>query len=503
VVTLAGQAVQISYSATQAWNDLANIGPIVAVTVALLVAVVVDLVLPRGLRGPAVAGIAGIGLVTALAIAGYRLANGYGGLAYYRFATGDSFALFFEMLFAIAGVMTVIVSSSYVRRRGLREAELHVLVLAAVIGMMSLAAANSLVTVFLGLELLSIALYIACGYNRIEEASQEAAAKYLIIGGFAGAFVLYGMALVYGATGSTVLTDIAARVTSDSSGNPLLLLGVLLMGVGFAFKVSAAPFHMWTPDVYQGAPLPVTAFMSVGTKAAAFAMILRVFGYGLGHISPEWQVLIAFVAATSMIVGNLLAIVQSSLKRMLAYSGVAQAGYILVGVLAGGRAGVAAVLFYLFGYLFMNFGAFAVVSTLAGPDSDGDRYEDLNGLGYRHPTLGVLMAIFMLSLAGFPPMVGFFGKVFLFAAGIAAGWTWLVVLTVLTSVVSVYYYFRVLFHVWSPLPEAPPRAVLGSVLGPYTVVLVSAVFAVALGLVAGQLFQMGANGAGPILAAGR
>jgi NADH-quinone oxidoreductase subunit N len=492
-------AVQINYSAAQGWSDLAQIAPIAAVTVALLVGIVVDLVLPRALRGPVVALISATGLVAALAIAAYRLVNGYGGPAYYRFVTGDAFALFFEMLFATVGVLTVIVGSSYVRRRGLAEAEFHVLILAAIVGMMSLAAATSLVTVFLGVELLSIALYVACGYNKRELQSQESAAKYLIIGGFASAFLLYGMALAYGATGSTVLSDIASRVTADSTSNPLLLLGVLLMGVGFAFKVSAAPFHMWTPDVYQGAPLPVTAFMSVATKAAAFAMILRVFNYGLGHLGAEWQVLLAFVAAASMIVGNLMAIVQASLKRMLAYSGVAHAGYILVGVIAGGQAGVAAVLFYLFGYVFMNFGAFAVVSTQAGPDSDGDRYEDLNGLAYRSPTLGVLMSVFMLSLAGFPPMVGFFGKVFLFAAGISAGWTWLVVLAVLTSVVSVYYYFRVLFHVWSPLPEAPARLAFGQVRGPATVVLLAAVFAVALGPLSGYLLQMGLAGAGPLL----
>jgi len=492
-------AAQINYSSAQAWSDLAQIAPIVAVTVALLVAVVVDLMLPRPRRGPVVAVISATGLVAALAIAAYRLVNGYGGPAYYRFVTGDAFALFFEMLFALVGVLTVIVGSSYVRRRDLDEAEFHVLILAAIVGMMSLAAATSLVTIFLGLELLSIALYVACGYNKRELPSQESAAKYLIIGGFASAFVLYGMALVYGATGSTVLADITTRVTSDSTGDPLLLLGILLMGVGFAFKVSAAPFHMWTPDVYQGAPLPVTAFMSVATKAAAFAMILRVFGYGLVHLATEWQVLLAFVAAASMIVGNLMAIVQSSLKRMLAYSGVAQAGYILVGVIAGGRAGVAAVLFYLFGYVFMNFGAFAVVSTQALLEGDGDRYEDLNGLGHRNPTLGVLMSVFMLSLAGFPPMVGFFGKVFLFAAGISAGWTWLVVLAVLTSVVSVYYYFRVLFHVWSPLPEAPVRTAFRPVRGPVTVVLLTAIFAVALGPLSGYLLQVGMTGAGPLL----
>jgi NADH-quinone oxidoreductase subunit N len=221
------------------------------------------------------------------------------------------------------------------------------------------------------------------------------------------------------------------------------------MGVGFAFKISAAPFHMWTPDVYQGAPIPVTAFMSVGTKAAGFAMIIRIFAGGLPHLAPEWQVLLAFVAATSMIVGNLMAIAQSSLKRLLAYSGIAQAGYVLIGVIAGGQSGLAAVLFYLFVYMFMNFGAFAVVTMLAGPDGDRDRLSDLDGLYRRSPLMAVLMTVFMLSLAGFPPFVGFFGKLFLFTAGVSAGYTWLVVLAVLMSVVSVYYYVRVLIPVWS------------------------------------------------------
>jgi NADH-quinone oxidoreductase subunit N len=316
--------------------------------------------------------------------------------------------------------------------------------------MMALASATSLVTVFIGLETLSIALYVACGYARRETRSQEAAAKYLLIGGFASAFVLYGMALVYGATGSTLISTIAQRVTSSDSTNPLLVLGVLLLAVGFAYKVSGAPFHQWTPDVYQGAPLPVTAFMSVGTKAAAFAMIIRVFGAGLPHLAPEWSALLAFVAACSMIVGNLAAIVQTSLKRLLAYSGVAQAGYILVGIVAGGRQGIAAALFYLAAYLFMNFGAFAVLLLLVTPEAEHDRMSDLDGLGYRNPVLGVLMTLFMLSLGGFPPLIGFWGKLSLFIAGVAQGWTWLVVIAVLTSVMSIYYYLRVVFHVWRP-----------------------------------------------------
>ena len=403
ILLAAGTTPDLSYSWSQALSDLGQIAPIASLTGFLLFAIVTDLVLPKSRRGGAVAIVAVVGYVLSLAVAVYRWNYAAGGPAYQGYATGDNFALFFEILFAVLGILTVAVSHPYLKRRGMLEGEFHILILAAVIGMMVLASATSLVTVFLGLELLSIALYIACGFARGETRSQEAAAKYLLVGGFASAFVLYGMALIYGGAGTTLIPEIATRLQASSSGNPLILLGIVLMGVGFAFKVSAAPFHMWTPDVYQGAPIPVTAFMSVGTKAAAFAMIIRVFAGGLPHLAPEWQALLAFVAATSMIVGNLMAIAQSSLKRLLAYSGVAQAGYVLIGVIAGGQSGLAAVLFYLFVYMFMNFGAFAVVTLLAGPEGDRDRLSDLNGLYKRSPLMAILMTVFMLSLAGFPP----------------------------------------------------------------------------------------------------
>src|SRR5712691_6195763 len=469
----------LSYSWSQAASDLGQIAPVAALTGFFLFGVVADLVLPRTRRGGVTAMFAVVGFAYSLGTALYRWQFATGGYAYHRFATGDSFALFFEVLFASLGILTVALSHTYLRKRGMLAAEFHMLTMAAVIGMMVLASATSLVTVFLGLELLSLSLYIMCGFARTDFSSQEAAAKYLLIGGFASAFVLFGMALVYGGAGTTVIPDIAQRLDSSSGSNPLILLGILLMGVGFAFKVSAAPFHMWTPDVYQGAPIPVTAFMSVGTKAAAFAMIVRVFAGGLPHLAPEWQALLAFVAATSMVLGNLMAITQSSLKRLLAYSGIAQAGYVLIGVIAGGKIGLAAVLYYLFVYMFMNFGAFAVVTLLAGPDGDRDRLSDLSGLYRRNWPMAVLMTIFMLSLAGFPPTVGFFGKLFLFTAGVSAGYTWLVVLALIMSVVSVYYYVRVLVPVWSTTGRAEPlRASPSSTLA----IALSGVVSVVLGL---------------------
>ena len=491
----AASAPDLSYSWAQALNDLGQVSAITALTGFMLLAIVAELALPKARRSEVVPMVAVTGFAYSLATAAYRWINGVGGPAYHGYATGDSFALFFEGLFAILGILTVAISYPYLQKRGLRQGEFHILTMAAVIGMMVLGSATSLVTVFLGLELFSIALYIACGFIRMDSRSQEAAAKYLLVGGFASAFVLYGMALVYGASGTTLIPEIATRLGASAAGNPLLVLGIVLMGVGFAFKVSAAPFHMWTPDVYQGAPIPVTAFMSVGTKAAAFAMIVRVFASGLPHLGPEWQALLAFVAATSMIVGNLLAIAQTSLKRLLAYSGIAQAGYILIGVIAGGKDGLAAVLFYLFVYLFMNFGAFAVVTVLAGPDGDHDRISDLDGLHRRNPLIAILMTVFMLSLAGFPPFVGFFGKLFLFTAGVNAGYTWLVVLAVLMSVVSVYYYVRVLIPVWSQSARADGLHVPFSTTAAITI---SGVASVLFGLYPTWVLLAGQVGVGPI-----
>lgn len=445
----------ITYSGGQAWSDLQQIGPTAVIAVALLLAIVLDLVLPVSSRGLVAAAVAVIGFLAAGAAAVYLL-NRFNHPAYFGFAAGDNFAAYFDLLYCALGLLTVAVTHAYLGRRGFLQPEFYVLLLAATAGMMVMSSATSLVSVFLGLELLSVSLYVMSAFARRDTRSQEAGVKYLLMGGFASAFVLYGMALTYGATGSTVIATIAQRVTQADAGNNLLLLGVLLMAIGFAFKVSAAPFQMWTPDVYQGAPLPVTAFMSVGTKAAAFAMILRVFAGGLPHLQSEWQAALAFVAAASMIIGNLGAIAQFSVKRLLAYSGIAQAGYVLVGVLAGGP-GSAAVLFYLFAYLFMNFGAFAIMVVLAGSEGDRDRIEDLDGLGFARPRLGVLMTLFMLSLAGFPPTVGFIGKFFLFTAGVQSGFTWLVILAVLMSVVSVYYYLRVVVHVWTPAAAADSR----------------------------------------------
>jgi NADH-quinone oxidoreductase subunit N len=439
------------------WFSLSTILALLGASgIALLSAVLV----PRSIRRGFAASVAALGCVGGLVTSIWLYvdsANGQRviGDAFYR----DRWTALAQAILCGIGLCTVLLATEHIpawgrraplKRRDDHIAEFFALLLACIAGMAFFVGSANLMTLFLSLEWFSIALYVMCAIDYDREGSLEAGLKYLIVGSFGSAGLLFGSALVYGATRSIGFEEIAHAVGQQNlSGDALLVLGLAMIIAGIGFKASAAPFHMWTPDVYQGAPIPVTAFMSVGTKAAGFAMIIRIFAGGLPHLAPEWQVLLAFVAATSMIVGNLMAIVQSSLKRLLAYSGIAQAGYVLIGVIAGGQSGLAAVLFYLFVYMFMNFGAFAVVTMLAGPEGDRDRLSDLDGLYRRSPLMAILMTVFMLSLAGFPPFVGFFGKLFLFTAGVSAGYTWLVVLAVLMSVVSVYYYVRVLIPVWS------------------------------------------------------
>jgi NADH-quinone oxidoreductase subunit N len=298
---------------------------------------------------------------------------------------------------------------------------------------------------------------VLAGFARGERLPQEAALKYLLLGGFASGFLVYGMALIYGETGNTMLTGIHAAVTHSALRgpiDPMLLAGMALLAVGLLFKVSAAPFHWWTPDVYQGSPVLVTTFMSVATKVAAFTVFLRLFSATFAPYRSAWEIPIALVAIVSMVYGNLVAVAQNSLKRLLAYSGIAQAGYILIGVAVGKPDGTQAALYYLAVYAFMNTGAFAVVTLLSHRGEDCDRYSELGGLARRQPVLAALMSVFMLSLAGFPLTAGFFGKFFLFAAAIHDGQLPLAIWGILTSAVSLFYYLRVILVMYTGVPVA-------------------------------------------------
>jgi NADH-quinone oxidoreductase subunit N len=357
----------------------------------------------------------------------------------------DNFALFFALIFLMAAGLTILSSIGFVRQAGIHEGEFYALVLFATVGMMLMAAANDLMVFFLGLETMSIAVYVLTGMFRTDSRSSEAAMKYFLMGAFATGFLLYGIALIYGATGSTNLDLIADYLSGQpSEWPPYLIGGGFLLLIGFAFKVGAVPFHFWVPDVYEGAPTPITGFMSVAVKAAAFAAWARILLHKLSALDSDWLFPLWIITIATMTFGNLLAISQSSVKRMLAYSSIAHAGYLLIPIVVGAEWGGLPLLFYVLTYSFMTMGAFAVLSCLSERDDRRENYSDFAGLGFKRPFLGLAMSLFMLSLAGFPPLGGFAGKFYIFRAAVLSGHVGLAIIGVLNSLLSVIYYLRVI-----------------------------------------------------------
>lgn len=435
-------------------------------------------------------GLAGIlgSVAVAWSLWGTEPVYGFSGMV-----VADNFSTFFTVLFLVAGGLSLLMSENYVDTQGLAPGEYFALTLFATSGMVLMARSTDLIMLFLGLEVLSVSLYVLAGYMRHSNRSAEGALKYFLLGAFSTGFLLYGIALAYGVAGTTRLAEIGNLVAQKHMlKEPMLLaaMGMLLIGIGF--KIAMVPFHMWAPDVYEGAPSPITAYMSVGVKAAAFAALLRVFSGSLAGLHDHWREIFWIGSVLTMTIGNVAALLQNNIKRMLAYSSIAHAGYILIGIVAGGQMGTAAVLYYLLVYTLMTVGAFAVVIAIEKQDEQHLDIRDYAGIGARHVSLGVAMAIFMFSLAGIPPLSGFMGKFYIFSAAVKEGYIGLTLIGIFNSLISVYYYLRVTVLMFMKEPEGELIAVrIQPALA--AVLIIAVIFTIQMGLFPAAYLQFAAN----------
>jgi NADH-quinone oxidoreductase subunit N len=471
-------------------NDLSTLLPVLFVAGWAVLLLLADLFIPDRRKG-LTALLAVVGLVVALGLT--LTMRGRSEVAFNGMAVLDGFAIFLDVIILAAGIAGIALAYDYLKRMKIERGEYYVLLLFSVSGMLLMAQAYDLIVVFLALELLSIPLYVLAGFARPRSDSEESAIKYFLLGSFASGFVLYGVALIFAATAHTDLMGIKqAFVDSARAVNlPLFIAGAGMSLVGFGFKVAAVPFHMWTPDVYQGAPTPVTGFMSVAVKAAGFAALMRVFLTIFPTLSEQITPILWALAALTMLAGNLLAIVQTNIKRLLAYSSIANAGYLLMAFVPYGQGQVAqeslaAMLFYLVAYGLTSFGAWAVVSALEQTEGRGLELDDYAGVGKKHPWLAVCMLVFMLSFAGVPLTLGFWGKFYLFSTAVQAGYTSLALIGLLTSVLSAYYYLRVVVIMFMRPGEPTVRRDAALSL----VTLVSALAVVGLAFVPNALLEL-------------
>jgi len=409
----------------------------------------------------------------------------------------DNYALFFHVVICYGAALIVLLSIDYLRRNGMESGEYYALVLFSTSGMLLLTSASDLIVVFLAIELMSLSLYVLSGLFKRRRQAGEASMKYFLLGAFASAFLLYGIALLYGATGTTNIDRIAAAAAA-APHDTLLIAGLGLLLVGFGFKISSAPFHMWAPDVYEGAPTSVTALIATGSKAAVFAVLVRLLLSGVRAVQADWTAVLWVLAALTMTLGNVVAIAQSNLKRMLAYSSIAHVGYMLVGLAAGGAAGAGAVLFYLLAYTFTTAGTFGVITVCVRAGEEAVDVRDYAGLGRRHPVLAFALALLLLSLVGIPPLAGFVGKFYLFGAAVRAGFVWLAVLGVLNSAIAAYYYLRVIVTMYMQEPDEQSASVAPSFAGGLALTI-AVIGVVLLGLMPAPFVDLAQVAVAPLL----
>ncbi len=459
--------------------DLRSVLPEIIVAGVAMIVLLWDVLVPRGRPVLAPLTILGLLLATGALVSVGPRPPAFGGM-YVR----DAATQVVQVIALLATALAAVLSTDYLRRFGLERGEYYALLLSACVGAMVMAASGDLIVLFLGLETLSIPLYVLAAFRRESVRSEEAGMKYFLLGAFSSAFFLYGVALLYGASGSTALAGVGRAARAGPT--PLLGAGIALLTIGLAFKAALVPFHAWAPDVYDGAPLPVTAFMAVIAKVGAFAAFMRVFPLALGALIAQWSVLLGAIAILTMILGNLVAVTQRSMKRLLGYSSIAHAGYLLMGVSAGTADGIWAMVFYLVVYLFMTLGAFAVVLLLDRAGEEADQIDDYAGLSARAPWLAAAMAVFMVSLAGLPPTAGFIGKFYLFNAALGAGQPAVAIVAALTTVVSVYYYLRVAYVMFV---GAGSRVLLLRAPGVRFAVIAAALAVLLLGILPGPLTE--------------
>jgi NADH-quinone oxidoreductase subunit N len=468
--------------------DLYSILPVVVLSVFGIAIMVVEPFLSSKIRAgsPALGWLAFVGtLVAGAAIVPMR---SHSGQAYSGLWIVDGYSIFFHVLFVLIAGMTTLLSIDYLRRENMNHAEYYALLLFATAGMLIMAGSNELMMIFIGLEVLSIGTYVMAGFRRTDLRSNESALKYFLLGSFASAFFLYGVALIFGAAGSTNLISIAAAMSRPGMQPGLVYLSAALLLIALCFKVAVAPFHIWAPDVYEGAPTPITGFMSVGPKAAGFAVLFRIFITAYPMIQDRWTDIMGVLAALTMILGNVIAVVQPNLKRMLAYSSIAHAGYIAVAFAANTQQGGSAALFYTLAYAAMNLGAFAIVTLLGREQDEKVKLTDYAGLASKRPGLAALLSLFLLSLAGVPGTAGFAGKFFIFRSAIESNHTGLAIIGVLTTVISFYYYLYVIVQMYM---REPGEDFSDARVTPALVValLVAATGTVYLGILPGRLLE--------------